>query len=833
MSDEIAVEFEINEETIETEFDVSEGEHFDALFEVNATGTSWGNIDGNIENQTDLVDALNSKQDVLTAGDNITIEDNVISATDTTYTAGNGISIENNVISNTQTSAEWGNIEGNLSDQTDLKDALDTLDGAIDSNHREITNISTTIQGYGDIVTHDADEFATASQGSLADSALQPNDNITELTNNAGYITGIDGQDVTEALGYTPYNSTNPNGYITGIDSADVTNALGYTPYDDSNPDGYITSADLPTVNNSTITIQKNGSTVESFNLNQSNNETINITVPTQASDVNAVPTTRTVNGKALNTNITLNASDVGALSDTTTINDLTTQAQQDALNSGATVTNIGQIASNTQAITLETTNRQNADNNLQSQIDAIVSSSDVFDIVGTYAELQAYDISTVPVNDIIKVLVDSTHSNAATYYRCVENNNVKSWSYIGSEGAYYTKSEADGRFVSQTTTVNGQALSSNITLDAQDVGALPDSTVIPTATSDLTNDSGYITSSALSGYATESWVGQQGYLTGIDDSDVTTALGYTPVNPSTLSTVATSGSYNDLTNKPTIPTVNNATLTIQKNGVNVQTFTANSSSNKTANITVPTDTNDLTNGAGFITSSDVPTEIFVATYGTTTLSDIQTAYNAGKIILCKYNTDDIYTLSSISQNYAEFSRTSDFYCYTITCDRANHWLKSGGQAQKTSNLVTSVSSSSTDTQYPSAKCVYDELANKADTDLSNCTKPYVTESYGQFAVYGSWYRVWSDGFIEQGGSLKPSADSNALEIIFLKTYQGHPTVVTTASYDNGSYTANTSNCSNRNANMVACSIGDISSFNFYVNRVGTNWIVNWYACGY
>lgn len=83
----------------------------------------------------------------------------------------------------------------------------------------------------------------------------------------------------------------------------------------------------------------------------------------------------------------------------------------------------------------------------LQSQIDALVVSSDVFDVVGTYAELQAYDISTVPVNDIIKVLVDSTHSGAATYYRCVETGGVKSWSYIGSEGAYYTKAEADSLF--------------------------------------------------------------------------------------------------------------------------------------------------------------------------------------------------------------------------------------------------------------------------------------------------------------------------------------------------------------------------------------------------
>ncbi len=55
------------------------------------------------------------------------------------------------------------------------------------------------------------------------------------------------------------------------------------------------------------------------------------------------------------------------------------------------------------------------------------------------------------------------------------------------------------------------------------------------------------------------------------------------------LATVATSGSYNDLSDKPTIPTVNNATLTVQQNGTDVGTFTANSSSNSTINITVPT----------------------------------------------------------------------------------------------------------------------------------------------------------------------------------------------------------------------------------------------------
>lgn len=60
------------------------------------------------------------------------------------------------------------------------------------------------------------------------------------------------------------------------------------------------------------------------------------------------------------------------------------------------------------------------------------------------------------------------------------------------------------------------------------------------------------------------------------------------------LHKVAKTGSYNDLNNKPTIPTVNNGQLTIQKNGTTVATFTANQSGNTTANITVPTKLADL-----------------------------------------------------------------------------------------------------------------------------------------------------------------------------------------------------------------------------------------------
>lgn len=157
----------------------------------------------------------------------------------------------------------------------------------------------------------------------------------------------------------------------------------------------------------------------------------------------------------------------------------------------------------------------------------------------------------TVPtkLSDLTNDLAVSDFQNDAGYLTSYTETdpNISAWARASSKPSY-TASEVGA--VPTTRTVNGKALSSNISLSASDVGALADSTSIPSKTSDLTNDSGFITASAL-------------------------------------------------------PTVNNATLTIQKNGTTVKTFTANASSNVTANITVPTAVSDLTNDSGYITASD------------------------------------------------------------------------------------------------------------------------------------------------------------------------------------------------------------------------------------
>ena len=149
------------------------------------------------------------------------------------------------------------------------------------------------------------------------------------------------------------------------------------------------------------------------------------------------------------------------------------------------------------------------------------------------------------------------------------------------------------------------------VVLTAQDVGALPSDTFIPTTTSELDNDAGFVTENDIP-TATSQLYNDSGYITAASvpkkTSQLTNDSGF--VSSSELAEVATTGSYADLSNKPTIPTVNNATLTIQKNGTNVATFTSNSSTNQTANITVPTTVASLSDASDYAKKTAVAKDI-------------------------------------------------------------------------------------------------------------------------------------------------------------------------------------------------------------------------------
>ena len=226
--------------------------------------------------------------------------------------------------------------------------------------------------------------------------------------------------------------------------------------------------------------------------------------------------------------------------------------------------------------------------------------------------------------------------------------NLLKTQGKINQDELYLISGEADAitgvKGNKETTYRTG-----NVNLTPADIGALPDTTeipVVPTNIGAFDNDVGYLTQHqsltdypkktelanvatsgdytdlintptipSTDGLATETYV--QNKIAEVVNSapgtldtlnELAQALGNDPnfattmatelgkkANSADLATVAKTGSYNDLSNTPTIPSVGNGTLTIQKNGTSAGTFTANATTDKTINIIVPTKVSELT----------------------------------------------------------------------------------------------------------------------------------------------------------------------------------------------------------------------------------------------
>lgn len=130
----------------------------------NTTTANWGSILGNIEQQTDLINLLNLKVDKST-----TI---------------NGYSLSSNI---TLKISDFQNDRDYL---TRLQvNSLISVHNTSETAHTDIrgliSDINNTMSTYGNIVTHNVSEFATAAQGSLADSALQPSDVVNNVVSTA------------------------------------------------------------------------------------------------------------------------------------------------------------------------------------------------------------------------------------------------------------------------------------------------------------------------------------------------------------------------------------------------------------------------------------------------------------------------------------------------------------------------------------------------------------------------------------------------------------------------------------------------------------------------
>lgn len=114
--------------------------------------------------------------------------------------------------------------------------------------------------------------------------------------------------------------------------------------------------------------------------------------------------------------------------------------------------------------------------------------------------------------------------------------------------------------------------------------------------------------------------------------------------------------------------------------------------------------------------------EVFEAQYGVTTYEEVVDAYNAGKVVIVKYfyrSRDHVFVLQGFSNGVnvgeAEFFAIRSSASYRVALSTQSIWSSTYTGLEQNGLKVTSISSSSSDNQYPSAKCVYDELQGKAD----------------------------------------------------------------------------------------------------------------------
>ena len=145
-------------------------------------------------------------------------------------------------------------------------------------------------------------------------------------------------------------------------------------------------------------------------------------------------------------------------------------------------------------------------------------------------------------------------------------------------------------------TSVNGKT--GNVELDADDVGALPDDTPIPTKTSDLQNDSGFINAGQA---PVQSVNGQTGVVTVtvptktsdlVNDSGYITSAPVASVNGQTGAVVLDADDVGALPDDTVIPT---------------KTSDLTNNSGFITQAAVPTKVSDLTNDSGFLTLADLP----------------------------------------------------------------------------------------------------------------------------------------------------------------------------------------------------------------------------------
>lgn len=294
----------------------------------------------------------------------------------------------------------------------------------------------------------------------------------------------------------------------------------------------------------------------------------------------------------------------------------------------------------------------------------------------------------------------------------------------------------------------------------ASEVGALPSTTVIPSATSDLTNDSGFITlsdvptevlntefipsSTPITSWISGNWqisvMGNIGLPARIEFEKITTGnhLEYSghrfpisiPAVGAGLSKTFDVQLMNGQVGVQLKDSANNNLLAIYStdqyhyqsisSSVMASTAAINILVTGDTNNTIPVGTRCYIDGI-LIANTSTGDHLWEFTYddaveandgsSSVPFTDLKQALTAGKVLQL-YDNGLCYSYLGDTNDTIIFGRIDEdvYKQYIVTSDNSISVQETS--LQTTNNLVTTIDSSSTDSEYPSAKCVYDIVGN-------------------------------------------------------------------------------------------------------------------------
>ena len=344
--------------------------------------------------------------------------------------------------------------------------------------------------------------------------------------------------------------------------------------------------------------------------------------------------------------------------------------------------------------------------------------------------------------------------------------------------------------------------------------------------------------------------------------SDLTTIRsgaekGATAVQPADLATVATSGLYSDLSgtpiipaaqvnsdwnansgvaqilNKPTIPTVNNATISFTQGGVSKGSITLNQATDQTialdagggggGSYTAGTGI-DITNDVISVTAPTL-TNTATGTNSLTILGDSGIGVQSVNIGSGSSSLRNGVAIGYLAKNTGSFNVCVGYNSSNSV--NIGYSIALGGYARTTAAYAIQLgygTNSEANSFYVSTSSSNNWKMLGSDGKIPVARLPiaaHVVETYSNGA---DWYRLWSDGWCEQGGSATGNGNSGRT-VSLLKTY----------SDTNYNIQAEITDYTSSSQKIVSIGSKTASDFKAYTSTTGGwgSYAFDWCAGGY